>query len=148
MIGAALVIGLYLASVGEPVNQVVRMAEDRNCRCSGPANGYHDGSICDPHVFNQFCSDTSTALQFFSSNRQSSSCKVAGCVFKEIKSPAFVSYFQVSFNRNISKNIELTFIFVSLAGSQYIWFLLGHVFHNSLGRNGVGSDVCYLVLDI
>lgn len=92
VIGAAIVIGLYLASVGEAVNQVIRMNQDGNCRCSGPANAYHDGSICDPHIFNQYCSESSG---FFGS-KQISSCKVAKCVFKEIKSPAFMTYLQVS----------------------------------------------------
>lgn len=94
VIAAAIIIGLYLASVGEPMNQVIRMNQDGNCRCSGPANAYYDGAICDPHIFNQYCSDTSSS-QFFG-QKQTSSCKVAKCVFKEIKSPAIMSYLQVS----------------------------------------------------
>lgn len=36
----ALVIGLYLASVGVPVNQVIRMSNDSSCLCTGPASNY------------------------------------------------------------------------------------------------------------
>lgn len=36
----AIVIGLYLASIGEPVNQVLRMSQDAYCQCSGPASLY------------------------------------------------------------------------------------------------------------
>ena len=38
----AIVVGLYLASVGETVNQIVRM--DASCLCSGPAAGYKVGA--------------------------------------------------------------------------------------------------------
>lgn len=36
----AVAVGLYLASIGTPVNQVLRMSEDTNCQCSGPAADY------------------------------------------------------------------------------------------------------------
>lgn len=40
IIGFAVVVGLYLASVGQPVNHIVKMSDDPNCRCSGPAVDY------------------------------------------------------------------------------------------------------------
>lgn len=36
----AVVIGLYLASVGDPVNQIVRLQNDTSCLCTGPAAFY------------------------------------------------------------------------------------------------------------
>lgn len=34
----AIIVGLYLASIGQPVNQVLRLSEDTNCQCTGPAS--------------------------------------------------------------------------------------------------------------
>lgn len=36
----AIAVGLYLASIGTPVNQVLRMSEDSNCHCTGSASHY------------------------------------------------------------------------------------------------------------
>lgn len=97
IIGFALIVGLYLASVGDPVNQIVRMNDDQTCVCTGPAEHYKDMDVCDPLVFNQYCQDTSArAITFFDGAPTSRGCKTAACNFKEIKSPKVVTYFQVS----------------------------------------------------
>lgn len=36
----ALAVGLYLASIGQPVNQVLRLNNDTNCECTGAAQHY------------------------------------------------------------------------------------------------------------
>lgn len=36
----AVAVGLYLASIGQPVNQVLRMSTDFNCQCTGKASHY------------------------------------------------------------------------------------------------------------
>lgn len=36
----AIIVGLYLASIGQPVNQVLRLSEDTNCQCTGAAQYY------------------------------------------------------------------------------------------------------------
>lgn len=36
----AIVVGLHLSSIGTPINQVLRMSEDTNCKCTGNASHY------------------------------------------------------------------------------------------------------------
>lgn len=100
IIAFAVIIGLYLASVGDPVNQVVRLKVDTSCQCTGAAQLYQDGSVCDPHVFNANCfskAQSSVISTLFRQEAQSNHCQVAGCHFKEISSPKIVTYFQVRF---------------------------------------------------
>ncbi|XP_055298755.1 choline transporter-like 2 isoform X5 [Sitodiplosis mosellana] len=80
----AIAVGLYLASIGTPVNQVLRMREDSNCQCSGIASHYTDGVMCVPELFNQFCKDKTSGNE----------CIKAACNFKEIQSPPIVPYYQ------------------------------------------------------
>lgn len=44
--GFAVVIGLYLLSVGHPVNQIVRMQNDTSCVCTGIASHYTVRHFC------------------------------------------------------------------------------------------------------
>lgn len=41
----AVIIGLYLASIGNPVNQVLRMTEDGHCICTGNASHYKVNAV-------------------------------------------------------------------------------------------------------
>lgn len=36
----AIAVGLYLASIGQPVNQVLKLSNDTNCECTGAAQHY------------------------------------------------------------------------------------------------------------
>nr|XP_019932008.2 CTL-like protein 2 isoform X3 [Aedes albopictus] len=79
----SVVVGLYLASIGEPVHRVYGLNTSSSCVCD---NGYRDGDVCDPTVFNDHCRNSLVrALD--------ARCTDAACHFQEINSPKEVGYF-------------------------------------------------------
>ncbi|XP_050071888.1 choline transporter-like 2 [Anopheles maculipalpis] len=79
----ALLVLLFLASIGDPVYKINGLNSSVSCMCS---NGYKEGDICDPIVFNENCRDTSRA---YDQDR----CIDAACHFQEVDSPKIVGYF-------------------------------------------------------
>ncbi|XP_055621854.1 choline transporter-like 2 isoform X2 [Toxorhynchites rutilus septentrionalis] len=79
----AVAVGLYLASIGEPVHRVYGLNSSTTCVCN---NGYKDGDICDPIVFNDHCHNSVL-------RDNSGRCMDAACHFQEIHSPKEVGYF-------------------------------------------------------
>lgn len=110
----AVMVGLYLASVGTQVHTIVGLAEDPNCVCSGAAAAYkvllkfffifknnftiplQNGDVCDPTVFSNNCHRTSSVLSQFFRQANDNHCTMAACHFKRIDNPYFIRYFHVS----------------------------------------------------
>lgn len=80
IISFAVMTGLYLASVGEPVFKVVSKTDA--CVCTGPAASYKNDAVCTPQIFEANCRENGGG------------CINSTCHFKEINSPALVGYFQ------------------------------------------------------
>lgn len=97
VIGFAIIVGLYLASVGDQVNTVVGLTEDTSCLCSGSAASYKNGDLCEPVVFRENCHTSSRKL-FNLLYRQGNEnpCEQAACHFKKIESPGFIGWLHVS----------------------------------------------------
>ncbi|XP_053658019.1 choline transporter-like 2 [Anopheles marshallii] len=79
----SLLVLLFLASIGDPVFKINGLNTSITCLCS---NGYKEGDICDPVVFNENCKDTSRA-------HDQGRCMDAACHFQEVDSPSIVGYF-------------------------------------------------------
>uniref|UniRef100_A0A4Y0AQQ0 Choline transporter-like protein n=1 Tax=Anopheles funestus TaxID=62324 RepID=A0A4Y0AQQ0_ANOFN len=79
----ALLVLLFLASIGDPVHKINGLNTSTTCLCS---NGYKEGDICDPVVFNENCKDTSRAYD-------QGRCIDAACHFQEVDTPTIVGYF-------------------------------------------------------
>ncbi|XP_039450769.1 choline transporter-like 2 isoform X2 [Culex pipiens pallens] len=77
----SIVVGLYLASIGEPVYRVYGLNATQSCVCD---NAYRDGDICDPTTFNAHCQNRLI---------RGGICTDAACHFQEIDSPKEVGYF-------------------------------------------------------
>ncbi|XP_038109357.1 choline transporter-like 2 isoform X3 [Culex quinquefasciatus] len=77
----SIVVGLYLASIGEPVYRVYGLNATQSCVCD---NAYRDGDICDPTTFNAHCQNRMI---------RGGICTDAACHFQEIDSPKEVGYF-------------------------------------------------------
>uniref|UniRef100_A0A1Q3G3L9 Choline transporter-like protein n=1 Tax=Culex tarsalis TaxID=7177 RepID=A0A1Q3G3L9_CULTA len=77
----SVVVGLYLASIGEPVYRVYGLNSTQSCVCD---NRYRDGDICDPTTFNAHCQNKLI---------RGGICTDAACHFQEIDSPKEVGYF-------------------------------------------------------
>ncbi|XP_035919880.1 CTL-like protein 2 isoform X4 [Anopheles stephensi] len=74
---------LFLASIGDPVYKINGLNTSLSCVCS---NGYKEGDVCDPVVFNENCRDSSRAYD-------QARCMDAACHFQEVDSPKIVGYF-------------------------------------------------------
>lgn len=83
VIAFSVVVGLYLASIGEPIHRVYGLNTSTSCVCD---NGYRDGDICDPTVFNDHCRNSLVRAP-------DARCTDAACHFQEINSPKEVGYF-------------------------------------------------------
>ncbi|XP_049293618.1 choline transporter-like 2 isoform X3 [Anopheles funestus] len=79
----ALLVLLFLASIGDPVHKINGLNTSATCLCS---NGYKEGDICDPVVFNENCKDTNRAYD-------QGRCIDAACHFQEVDTPTIVGYF-------------------------------------------------------
>ncbi|XP_052896264.1 choline transporter-like 2 isoform X2 [Anopheles moucheti] len=79
----SLLVLLFLASIGDPVYKINGLNTSISCLCS---NGYKEGDICDPVVFNENCKDSSRA-------HDQGRCIDAACHFQEVDSPTIVGYF-------------------------------------------------------
>uniref|UniRef100_A0A1B0DG12 Choline transporter-like protein n=1 Tax=Phlebotomus papatasi TaxID=29031 RepID=A0A1B0DG12_PHLPP len=91
VIGILGYVGLYLASVGDPVHRVVGLNSTGGCVCSGPPEGiYENGHLCDPDVFHQYCREPLTGSFF---RQENAACRSASCHFQRIDSPKIVGYF-------------------------------------------------------
>ncbi|XP_055716939.1 choline transporter-like 2 isoform X2 [Phlebotomus papatasi] len=91
VIAFAVAVGLYLASVGDPVHRVVGLNSTGGCVCSGPPEGiYENGHLCDPDVFHQYCREPLTGSFF---RQENAACRSASCHFQRIDSPKIVGYF-------------------------------------------------------
>lgn len=75
----SLVVLLFLASIGDPVYKIAGL-NSSSCVCS---NGYQEGDLCDPNVFNQECSNRNDKTR----------CLEAACHFMEVKTPQIVGYY-------------------------------------------------------
>ncbi|XP_055591985.1 choline transporter-like 2 isoform X3 [Uranotaenia lowii] len=84
IISFAVVIGLHLASIGDPVHRVYGLNASQSCVCD---NGYKDGDICDPKTFNDHCRNP------VSRQSDGTRCIEAACHFQNINSPKEVGYF-------------------------------------------------------
>lgn len=90
VIGFAVLVGLYLASIGTEVYRVNGMNTTTSCVCTG--RSYVDGEICDPKEFNTYCKNTAA----LTNKARSDLCVDAACHFIQIQNPAIVTYFHVS----------------------------------------------------
>ncbi|XP_055696099.1 choline transporter-like 2 isoform X2 [Lutzomyia longipalpis] len=93
VIAFSVAVGLYLASVGDPVYRVVGLNETNpdGCVCTGPPEGiYQNGHHCTPDLFQQHCREPITGSFFQQRNGQ---CRTASCHFQYIDSPKIVGYF-------------------------------------------------------
>ncbi|XP_058466253.1 choline transporter-like 2 isoform X3 [Malaya genurostris] len=79
----SIAVGLFLASIGTPIYRVYGLNTTVTCVCD---NGYRDGDICDPVVFNEHCHNSSM-------RDLSGRCIGASCNFQDINSPREVGYF-------------------------------------------------------
>uniref|UniRef100_A0A182NQ24 Choline transporter-like protein n=1 Tax=Anopheles dirus TaxID=7168 RepID=A0A182NQ24_9DIPT len=79
----ALVILLFLASIGDPVYKINGLNASLSCVCS---NDYKEGDICDPTEFNDKCRDNTRAYD-------QGRCLDAACHFQEVDTPSIVGYF-------------------------------------------------------
>uniref|UniRef100_A0A182W864 Choline transporter-like protein n=1 Tax=Anopheles minimus TaxID=112268 RepID=A0A182W864_9DIPT len=79
----SLLVLLFLASIGDPVHKINGLNTSISCLCS---NGYKEGDVCDPVVFNDNCKDNSRA-------HDQGRCIDAACHFQEVNAPAIVGYF-------------------------------------------------------
>lgn len=98
IIGFAVTVGLYLASVGDQIHIVTGLTADTNCHCTGPALNYADNGLCAPDIFQANCVDqstTRTAQMLRSMLRQSApnECSQAACHFRNIETPARIGWF-------------------------------------------------------
>lgn len=98
VIGFAVLVGLYLASIGTEVYKVNGMNTTTTCECTG--REYYDGDICDPKEFNQYCKNTAPSTN----KARSDLCIDAACHFIEIENPTVVGYFHVSIFNYLSVN--------------------------------------------
>ncbi|XP_055909377.1 choline transporter-like 2 isoform X4 [Eupeodes corollae] len=135
-ISISVVIGLFLASVGDPSFIVTRSAEStEDCRCEGIATNYTRGAACDPVIFQNHCFLKPSSFALFSG--QNNPCIETGCFFEGIGNPKIVSYFQIY---NFIGFLWLSF-FISALGEMVLaatfatWYW---TFHK--------SDVPYFVL--
>ncbi|XP_050091219.1 choline transporter-like 2 isoform X1 [Anopheles aquasalis] len=80
----SVVVLLFLASIGDPVYRVSGLNSSKACVCS---NGYTEGDICDPGVFNEQCRDVTVGT--FEQAR----CVDAACHFQNVNTPTIVGYF-------------------------------------------------------
>ncbi|XP_055533518.1 choline transporter-like 2 isoform X3 [Wyeomyia smithii] len=80
----AVTVGLYLASIGDPLHRVYGLNTSVSCVCE---NGYKDGDVCSPTTFNEFCHNTAMR------GDRAARCMDAACHFQEINSPTEVGYF-------------------------------------------------------
>lgn len=96
VIAFAIVVGLFLASVGNMSYKVSDLTEQ--CKCDNTINNYTNGEMCDPVQFRKDChkSDITNCL--------------ATCNFKGIDNPNIISYMQVYVNINNKINIKLIII--------------------------------------
>ncbi|XP_065083197.1 choline transporter-like 2 isoform X3 [Ochlerotatus camptorhynchus] len=83
VIAFSIVVGLYLASIGEPIHRVYGLNTSTSCVCD---NGYRDGDICEPTSFNDHCRNSLLLAR-------DARCTDAACHFQEINSPKEVGYF-------------------------------------------------------
>lgn len=90
VIGFALLVGLYLASIGTEVYKVNGMNTTTSCVCTGRT--YYDGEVCNPQEFNQYCKNTKPTTN----KARTDLCIDAACHFIQIQNPPIVSYFHVS----------------------------------------------------
>ncbi|XP_062563117.1 choline transporter-like 2 isoform X2 [Armigeres subalbatus] len=79
----SVLVGLYLASIGESIHRVYGLNASVSCVCD---NGYRDGDICNPTVFNDHCRNSLIRAP-------DARCTDAACHFQEISSPKEVGYF-------------------------------------------------------
>ncbi|XP_058129739.1 choline transporter-like 2 isoform X2 [Anopheles ziemanni] len=75
----SLVVLLFLASIGDPVYKIAGL-NSSSCVCN---NGYKEGDLCDPIVFNEKCSNRNDQTR----------CLEAACRFMEVKTPQIVGYY-------------------------------------------------------
>ncbi|XP_035785808.1 CTL-like protein 2 isoform X3 [Anopheles albimanus] len=78
----SVVVLLFLASIGDPVHRVSGLNSSTSCVCS---NGYKEGDICDPSVFNEQCRDVNVGTY--------ARCVDAACHFQNVDTPTIVGYF-------------------------------------------------------
>ncbi|XP_055842030.1 choline transporter-like 2 isoform X3 [Episyrphus balteatus] len=135
-IAISVIIGLFLASVGDPSFIVTRSGDSNEvCNCEGVAINYTRGAQCDPVLFQNNCFLQPSGLALFSG--QNNPCVETGCFFEGIGNPKIVSYFQIY---NFIGFLWLSF-FISALGEMVLaatfatWYW---TFHK--------SDVPYFVL--
>ncbi|XP_049540595.1 choline transporter-like 2 isoform X3 [Anopheles darlingi] len=80
----SVVVLLFLASIGDPVYRVSGLNSSTACVCS---NGYKEGDICDPGVFNEQCRDVKAGTY------EQARCVDAACHFQNVDTPTIVGYF-------------------------------------------------------
>ncbi|XP_052862556.1 choline transporter-like 2 isoform X1 [Anopheles cruzii] len=80
----SVVVLLFLASIGNPVHKVSGLNTSSSCVCT---NGYKEGDVCDPTVFNEQCRDVSVRTD------GQARCLDAACHFQEVDTPPLVGYF-------------------------------------------------------
>ncbi|XP_058055526.1 choline transporter-like 2 isoform X3 [Anopheles bellator] len=80
----SVVVLLFLASIGNPVHKVYGLNTSSSCVCT---NGYKEGDVCDPTVFNEKCRDVSVRTD------GQARCLDAACHFQEVDTPPLVGYF-------------------------------------------------------
>ncbi|XP_059622813.1 choline transporter-like 2 isoform X2 [Phlebotomus argentipes] len=93
VIAFAVAVGLYLASVGDPVYRVVGLNSTNpdGCVCTGPPEGiYKNGDFCYPSLFHQHCHEPIQGAFF---RQERAPCRTASCHFQRIESPKVVGYF-------------------------------------------------------
>uniref|UniRef100_A0A1L8DEG2 Choline transporter-like protein n=2 Tax=Nyssomyia neivai TaxID=330878 RepID=A0A1L8DEG2_9DIPT len=93
VIAFSITVGLYLASVGDPLYRVVGLNNStvEGCQCTGPPESiYENGDYCNPELFYQYCREPITSSF---SKQAITSCRTASCHFQRIDSPKLVGYF-------------------------------------------------------
>lgn len=93
VISFAVVVALYLASVGQSKYKIVRW-DDTKCSCTGLAANYTENEAsCDPTIFNEYCHNIGTRSFF----RQAAinPCLETACHFDGITSNGIIGWLQV-----------------------------------------------------
>ncbi|EDV94450.1 choline transporter-like 2 [Drosophila grimshawi] len=85
-IGFAVVVGLYLGSIGSLSFRMVRRLDkpfelnNENCICQGPAINYTIGNACDPQIFHDYC------------RTSNGHCVDTSCSFLKLDNPTYIRW--------------------------------------------------------
>lgn len=94
VISFAVIVALYLASVGQSNFKIVRY-DASTCSCSGLAANYtSNGITCDPTIFNEYCHSIATR-SFFRQATENNPCLDTACHFDGITSGGIIGWLQV-----------------------------------------------------